>query len=60
MKVGEIREIAKQKGIKAGKMKKVELVRAIQAGEGNSPCFQTGRNPCDQLGCCWRSDCIAD
>lgn len=60
MKVVEIREIAKQKGIKTGKMKKVELVRAIQAAEGNAACFQTGINPCDQVGCCWRSDCIGD
>jgi hypothetical protein len=60
MKVVEIREIAKQMGIKTGKMNKVELVRAIQAAEGNTPCFQTGINPCDQLGCCWRSDCLAE
>ena len=58
MKVAEVREIAKQKGIKTGKLKKVEMVRAIQTQEGNTPCFQTGINPCDQLGCCWRSDCI--
>ena len=60
MKVVEIREIAKQKGIKAGKMKKVEMVRAIQAAEGNTPCFQSGINPCDQVNCCWRSDCIVE
>jgi hypothetical protein len=60
MRVVEIREIAKKYGIKTGKMKKVELVRAIQEHEGNTPCFQAGINPCDQLGCCWRSDCIVD
>ena len=58
MKVVEIREIAKQRGIKTGKMKKVEMVRTIQADEGNTPCFQSGINPCDQHNCCWRSDCI--
>jgi len=33
MKLDEIKEIAKQHNIKAGKMKKDELVRAIQEAE---------------------------
>ncbi len=32
MKLDEIKEIAKQHDIKAGKMKKAELVQAIQSG----------------------------
>jgi hypothetical protein len=60
MRVVEIREIAKENGIKTGKMKKAELVRAIQANEGNNACFQTGIVSCDQLECSWRSDCIVD
>jgi len=60
MRVVEIRAIAKKSGIKTGKLKKAELVRAIQENEGNNVCFQTGITSCDQMGCCWRSDCIAD
>ena len=58
MKLEEIKEIAKQHGIKAGKMKKAELVRAIQLAEQNEPCFETGQaSGCGQAECLWRSDC---
>lgn len=58
MKLDEIKEIAKQHDIKAGKMKKAELVRAIQAAELNDPCFETGKaSECGQTECLWRSDC---
>jgi hypothetical protein len=58
MKLVEIREIAKQFGITAGKMKKAELVRAIQQAERNDPCFETGRaDSCRQESCLWREDC---
>jgi hypothetical protein len=57
MKVEEIREIAAAKGIKAGKMKKAELVKAIQAAEGNNRCFDTGSaDVCGQDTCLWRED----
>jgi hypothetical protein len=59
MTVKEIKIIAKKMGIKAGKMKKVDLVRTIQSAEGNTPCFQTGViATCDQVNCSWRSDCM--
>ncbi len=58
MKLVEIREIAKQFGITAGKMKKADLVRAIQQSERNTPCFETGRaEKCQQANCLWREDC---
>lgn len=58
MKLEEIKEIAKQHDIKVGKMKKAELVRAIQAAEGNEVCFETGQAAeCGQAGCLWRGDC---
>ena len=59
MKLDEIKEIAKQHKIKAGKQKKSELVRAIQLAEGNIPCFDTGQvEECTQEACLWKSDCI--
>jgi len=58
MKIGEIKEIAKQRGIVSGRMKKAELVRAIQQTEKNDPCFETGISvTCGQESCLWREDC---
>lgn len=58
MKIGEIKEIARQKGVKTGKMKKGEIIRAIQEAEGNSACFDTGQGAeCGQTSCLWRKDC---
>ena len=61
MRVEEIRNIARERGIKAGKMPKGELIRTIQREEGNSDCFGVAANlPCDQAGCLWRADCRQD
>lgn len=58
MKLQEIKEIAKKVNVKAGTMKKVELVRSIQSAEGNLACFCTGAaSGCGQDGCLWRDDC---
>ena len=58
MKLDEIKEIAKQHNIKVGKMKKAELVRAIQQAENNDVCFETGQSDtCGQDDCLWREDC---
>ena len=58
MKLEEIKEVAKQHNIKVGKMKKAELVRAIQEAENNDVCFETGMvNQCGQEACAWRDDC---
>ena len=58
MKMAQIKEKAKQLGLKAGKKNKLDLVRSIQEKEGNFPCFQTAKEYCDQSGCTWREDCI--
>ncbi len=58
MKIELIKEIAKQHDIKVGKLKKSELVRAIQSAELNDACFDTGKaGECGQENCLWRSDC---
>jgi hypothetical protein len=57
MKMQEVREKAKTLGLKTGGMKKIDLILAIQSKEGNTPCFKTEVNDCDQTDCCWRSDC---
>ncbi|MBI5492495.1 MAG: SAP domain-containing protein [Deltaproteobacteria bacterium] len=58
MQMEEIRQKAKTLGIKATGINKTELVRAIQGAEGNFPCFATAKDYCDQLGCCFRGDCL--
>lgn len=59
MKVQEIKEIAVNLGIKPGKMKKADLVRAVQRKEGNEDCYASERAAnCDQLECLWRKDCL--
>ncbi len=58
MRVDEIREIAKKRGLKPGKLKKAELVRTIQNAEGNTACYETGKaGACGQEHCLWREDC---
>lgn len=59
MKMQEIREIAIREGVKTGKLKKAELIRAIQKAEGYSDCFATPyANECNQTSCLWREDCM--
>lgn len=58
MKLNDIRKIAKNMGLKAGKVKKADLIKKIQESEGNFTCFQTAGDFCDQEACCWRSDCL--
>ena len=58
MNMEQIKEVAKDRGVKPGKLKKVELIRAIQAAEGNPQCFDTVQiERCGELGCLWREDC---
>jgi hypothetical protein len=58
MRLEEIKEVAKQHNIKTGKLKKAELVRAIQNAEGNELCFETGTSAnCEQNTCLWRIAC---
>lgn len=58
MKLEEIKVIAKMHDIKVAKLKKAELVRAIQLAEGNDVCFETGQaSQCGQAECLWRADC---
>jgi len=59
MKLDEIKEIAKRHTIKVGKMKKAELVRAIQQAENNDVCYETGAaDNCGQDDCIWRGECV--
>lgn len=58
MTMPKIRERAKSMGITPGKMKKVELIHAIQRAEGCTPCYGLSHGDCPWLQCCWRTDCF--
>lgn len=59
MKMEEIRSIAKSHSINPAKLSKTELIKTIQANEGNFDCFATASSgECDQAGCFWRDDCL--
>ena len=58
MKMLDIKAKAKDLGIRSGKMKKEDLIRAIQEEEGNFPCFGSAMGHCSQEDCCWREDCL--
>jgi hypothetical protein len=58
MKMPDVKEIAKKRGVKSGTMKKAELIRTIQETEGNEACYETGKAAeCGQDKCLWRDDC---
>jgi len=60
MQMQEIRTIAKEHGINAGKTTKVNLIRKIQQVEGNYECFATKESEtCGQMSCLWRNDCLS-
>lgn len=59
MKLEEVRKIARQKGVKAAKLKKGEIIRAIQMAEGYSPCFEMQKS-CSQNRCLWKTACPAE
>ena len=58
MKVAEVKAKAKELGIVVGKMKKTELIHAIQTAENNTPCYGTCKGWCDQSECCFIADCV--
>ena len=60
MTLKELKEKAKNYEIKAAKMKKDEIIRAIQRAEGNYDCFGTALSgACSQTDCLWREDCLS-
>lgn len=60
MNIAEIRAIAKQWDLKTTNIRKADLIRCIQAAEGNIPCFNTpARAQCREFDCLWMLDCEA-
>lgn len=58
MSMPEIKIKAKALGIRPGKMKKTELIHAIQETEGCTPCFGRSGGECPNTDCCFMPDCL--
>lgn len=54
----DIRRRARILGIETKRLRKADIIRAIQIKEGHSPCFGTVNGKCDEFSCCFREDCI--
>jgi len=54
----EIKEKAKSLGIDPSKMKKTEIIHAIQTAEGYTACFGRSNGQCSQTNCCFMADCL--
>lgn len=56
----EIKDRAKDFGIKTARMNKAKLIQTIQLSEGNFSCFASAlEGECDQANCIWRDDCFS-
>lgn len=58
MGMPEIRIKAKALGLKTGKIKKADLIHAIQIAEGCTPCFGKSDGHCPYIDCCFMVDCL--
>ena len=58
MTMAQIRVKAKTLGVNPGKLKKADLIHAIQIAEGCTPCYGRSKGDCPWLECCWRGDCF--
>ncbi len=58
IKMPEVRKKAKDLGVTPGKMKKTELIHAIQIAEGCTPCFGKSNGQCERADCCFMQDCL--
>ncbi len=56
--MSEIKAKANYLGITPGKMKKPELIHAIQIAEGCTPCFGRSNGQCSNTDCCFMKDCL--
>ena len=58
MKMDDIKAKAKDLGIAPRRMRKAELIHAIQMAEGCEPCFGRSNGQCPSVDCCFMADCV--
>jgi ribosome modulation factor len=54
----EIKDKARELGIEPKKMKKPELIHAVQTAEGYRACYGTSKGQCPYTTCCFMKDCL--
>ncbi len=54
----QVQKKAKKLDISPGKMKKTELIHAIQQAENCTPCYSTSDGNCQYTDCCFMVDCV--
>ena len=60
MHYNDVRKMAMDMGINTHRMKKQDVIQAIQRSENNIECFGTPRvEYCNEEICLWREDCIS-
>jgi hypothetical protein len=60
MRFQDIQRMAKSMDINTYRMKKTDMIRAIQKAENNIPCYGTERlYNCHEDACSWREGCLA-
>lgn len=60
MNFNQLRKMAKARGINTYRMKKTDIIRAIQRAEQNIDCYGSERvTVCNEESCLWRGDCVA-
>jgi len=60
MNFNQIRKMAKEMGVNTYRMKKTDIIRAIQKAEHSIECYGTQRvTECMEDSCLWRGDCVA-
>ncbi len=59
MNFQDIRKMAKAMDLKTHRMKKADLILAIQRAESNIDCYGSERgDSCQEQACLWRNDCV--
>jgi hypothetical protein len=59
LSMNEIKNKARGLGLNPENLPKMDLVRAIQRAEGNTPCYGRSNNgQCPYTDCCFRKDCF--
>ena len=60
MNFNAIRKMASTMNINTYRMKKIDMIRAIQRAEDNMECYGTERiSNCHENICLWRNDCLS-
>jgi len=58
MRFQDIQKMAKDMDVSTYRMKKTDVIRAIQQAENNIDCYGTERVvTCQEHACLWKSDC---